>query len=175
MLGEYTAEIVGLIGIALTAYLAWVRENGKNRKDKRAGAYAVLFDAQALATDRSTILAMQKREMGIELSDSEAKAVSLVSTSFAKAHAQILMNGSPQVVEALHDYYEKTASHGPQSPQTLSAFTALVRAMRADGNAKSYDDFEAHVDSIAGSGPARRQQQLTAANQAAAAQGTHAQ
>jgi hypothetical protein len=159
--------LIPIIGLFVTAYLAWKRELNKIRKDKIAAAYTAYIDAVARASTARTAVATQKNillqlaaagvvklDQELTLTDAELLLVEESSARFINAHSTLVIYAPKEVIGALSHFYD----HGGElnTEEGKKAFIALIKAMRDESEADSYDDFGAHVDNILVSGQANR-------------------
>lgn len=159
--------LIPIAGLFVTAYLAWRRELNKIRKDKIAAAYTAYIDAVARASTARMQIATQKFALKqlsdaghveltdeFSLTDAEMLMVEEATARFINAHSTLVIYAPEDVINALSHFYDHGGDLSTEAGK--KAFIALIKAMRDESEADSYEAFSTHVDNILVSGQANR-------------------
>ena len=150
--------LVPIVVIGVAWYLARSREREKDRQDKRMAVYADMLSVMA-KVERADFKTLSDHLLsGGTLLNDDARYFNDVIEEFNRTHLKLMVFGSPDVIEAVSDFYgdELQKMEGEKKQR----YIAILHAMREDGFQKTYPKFDSQVDNILISGPLVRRSKL---------------
>lgn len=154
--------LLPLATLAIGWFFARSREREKDRQDKRLMVYADMLAVMAMVERQEFIGVSNRVFKGEDLHVNEQTYFNNILESYNRTHLQMMVFGSPKVIEAVSNLYNYEGE--PLSEEWKTRYVAVLNEMRSDGFQKSSNEFHKNVDNILLSGPVARRERMFAKN-----------